>query len=176
MYKDISYGNRKLEEIIRKKHLIPYSLTIRDKYEKGKYYYSAFHEMTFKIIFVKYYNSGELEGAEVKYDNGMQAYMCTNIDPGYDYRVERDYKELYKINNIVNDGKVYTGAEIKYWFFMKGINCFNKKYRGFWQFVDTYSITQISDKLLYTLTADSTFTGKYYNCKVTRVEKISSGE
>ena len=176
MYKNISYGDKKIEELIRKKHVIPYSLTIRDRYEKGKYYYSEFYRKTFRVLFVKYYNSGELEGAEVKDDNGLYSYICTDIDPGYDYRLEKDFGEIYKIEDIVNSGKVFTGAEIKYWFFIKGITCFNKKYKGFWQYVDTYSILQISDRLNYVITADLTFTGKYYNCKITRIEKVPNGD
>ena len=176
MYKNISYGNKKLEDLIRKKHLIPYALTARDRYEKGKYYYSEFQGLSFRILFVKYYENGELEGAEIKYENGMQAYMCTDIDPGYDYRLEKDFDGLWQKDDIVNDNNMYTGAEIKYWFFMKGITCFNKKYKEFWPMIDTYSLYQISDKNSYILTANNTHSGRYYNCKITQVEKVTSGE
>lgn len=175
MYKNISYGNKKLEDLIRKKHLVPYSLNRRDRYEKGKYYYSEFSGMTFKVLFVKYYDSGELEGAEVKYENGLHAYICTDIDPGYDYRVEKDFKKICN-ENIVNDGKVYTGAEIRYWFFMNDIDCFNSIYKGFWNLVDTYSTRRIIDNNRYVVVADISVTGKYHNCKIIKVEKESSGE
>ena len=176
MYKNISYGNKKLEDLIRKKHLIPYSLNRRDRYERGKYYYSEFLGLTFKVLFVKYYESGELEGAEVKYENGLRAYICTDIDPGYDYRVEKDTKELYKKDEIVNDGNIYTGAEIRYWFFMRGIDCFSGRYKGFWNSIDSFSTRRIVDSNRYTIVADPTFTGKYYNCRIIRAEKESSGE
>ena len=175
MYKNISYGNKKLEELVIRKHLVPYSLNRRDRYEKGKYYYSEFLGMTFKVLFVKYYDSGELEGAEVRYENGLQAYICTDIDPGYDYRLEKDYRAIYK-DNIVNDGKVYTGAEIRYWFFINGIDCFNGIYKGFWNLIDTYSTRKITDSTKYIICADPTVTGKYYNCRIIKVEKEASGE
>ena len=39
-------------------------------------------------------------GAEIRYENGMQAYICTDIDPGYDYRVEKDFgKHIKKLVN-----------------------------------------------------------------------------
>lgn len=175
MYKTISYNNSKLETLIREKHLIPYSLTHVDRYERGKYYFDEFRGKLFKVLFVKYYYTGELEGAEIKYEDGMGAYMCTDINPGYDYRTEKDINELYNKSDIVNDGNIYTGAEIKYWFFIRNISCFNKKYKDFWKLVDSYSIDQIADNKLYTLTGDKNHAGRYHNCKITEVIITSVG-
>ena len=169
MYKDITYNNKKLEELIRSKHLIPYKLGMRDRYIKNNFYYSAFTERTFKVLFVKYHKSGELMGAEIRYENGMQAYICTDIDPGYDYRVEKDFGEIYKKKNIVNDGCIYSGAEIIYWFFINNITCFNRKYKKFWHLVDTYSFDRINDNKMYRVLADESPYGRYYNCRILEV-------
>ena len=169
MYKTITYNNSKLEDLIRKKHIIPYTLTRNDRYEKGKYYFDGFSGKIFKVLFVKYYKTGELEGAEIRYEDNMHAYMCTEIDPGYDFRTEMDFNEIYKKINIINDGNIYTGAEIKYWFFVRNINCFNRKYKDFWYLVDTYSMDQIADNKNYIITGDINHVGKYHNCKITEV-------
>lgn len=170
MYKNITYNNIKLEGIIRRKHLIPYSLSRTDRYEKGKYYFNEFSGKIFKVLFVKYYYTGELEGAEIRYEDNMHAYMCTDIDPGYDYRTEIDTKEIYKKQDIVNDGNVYSGAEIKYWFFIRNINCFDRRYKEFWHYVDSYSIDQIDDNKYYMITGDINHVGKYHNCKITEIK------
>ena len=115
------------------------------------------------------YKTGELEGAEIRYEDNMHAYMCTNIDPGYDYRTELDFNEIYKRSNIINDGNIYTGAEIKYWFFMRNINCFNRKYKDYWHWVDSYSMDQIADNKNYIITGDINHMGKYHNCNITEV-------
>lgn len=170
MYKNITYNNKKLEKIIREKHLIPYRLGRGDRFIKDKFYYSAFHEMTFKVLFVKYHKTtGFLIGADVRYENGMQAYICTDIDPGYDYKVDKDFSGLYKKECIVNDGNIYSGAEIVYWFFMNNISCFNRVYKEFWHYVDTYSLNRIDDNKMYKLTATESHSGKFYNCKVIEV-------
>jgi hypothetical protein len=168
MYKTISYGNKKLEEIVKSKHVIPYSLGKRDKYEKGNYYFSGFYGKVFRVLFVKYYNTGELEGAEIKHSDGLHAYMCTDIDPDYDYRMIKDDNNLSDKSSIINDGKIYTGAEIKYWFFMNNIDCFNRKFKGFWKYLDTYSDKVIDDNARYMMTADTNHLGNYINCKLIR--------
>ena len=133
MYKNITYGNHKLEKSIREKHVIPYSLGRDDKYIKNMIYFNDFNQNTFKVLYVKYSENGELEGAEIRYDNGMHSYICTDIDPGYDYRIEKDFKNICDKSTIVNDGNVYSGAEIIYWFFINNISCFDRKYKGFWK-------------------------------------------
>ena len=172
MYKMISYGNRKFEESIRARHLIPYTLGNKDRYIKGQFYYSAFYQKIFKVLFVKYYNSGELEGAEIRHMDGMHAYMCTEIDPGCDFLLIRDENDnIFNCKDIVNNGKRYTGAEIKYWFFTHNIDCFNRKYSGFWQYVDSYSPKRINDKDIYMLMAKYDRFGNYTNCKMCKIMK-----
>ena len=170
MYKTISYGNKKIEEVIKSKHVIPYELGIRDRYEKGNYYFSGFYGKVFKVLFVKYYKTGELEGAEIKHSDGLHAYMCTEIDPGSDYLLIKDINNIAFKKEIVNNG-IYTGAEIRYWFFMHGIDCFNGKYKGFWNYVDTYSTNRINDNDRYMMVADINHVGKYINCKMIRIMK-----
>ena len=102
----------------------------------------------------------------------MQAYICTDIEVGYDYRVDKDFSEIYKKKTIVNDGCTYSGAEIIYWFFMNNITCFNRKYKRFWHLVDPYSLDRIDDNKMYILTADESPYGRYYNCQIKEVVEI----
>ncbi len=169
MYKNISYGNKKLDDIVRSKNIIPYRLGVRDRYEKGNYYFSGFYGKIFKVLFVKYYNSGELEGAEIKHSDGLHAYMCTEIDPGYDYLLIKDDSDINSRKDIVNDNHMYTGAEIRYWFYIKNIDCFNRKYKGFWDYVDTYSKKRLNDHDVYMLKADKNHLGNYVNCKIIKI-------
>lgn len=171
MYKTISYGNKKLEESIRTKHVIPYILGVKDKYEKGNYYFSAFYGKIFKVLFVKYYNTGELEGAEIRHTDGLHAYMCTEIDPECDYLLIRDVKEIYNRKEIVNDGQIYTGAEIRYWFYMNNIDCFNRKYKGFWNYIDSYSPKRINDNDKYMMMAKYDRFGNYTQCRMCKIMK-----
>lgn len=167
MYKVITYGNKKLDQYVEERHIIPYSLSPKDRFEKNNYYFIDFNGKIIKVLFVKYYRSGELEGLEVKYNNNMHSYICTDIDPGYDYLLKKDYNDLFK-KDIINDGLIHTGAEIKYWFFMNKISCFDKKYRGFWKLVDPYSPRCISDYNKYFLTADID-SDVYFNCRIFKI-------
>ena len=160
--------NKKLEEKIRNKHLIPYRVSPSIKYENGKWYYSDYWGQCFRVLEVNYSRYGVLKDCYIKWDDGNYGLICTDLDFA-DLRIIKDYKEIYKLDEIVNSEAVYTGAEIVYWFFTHNINCFNKKYKGFWKFIDNFSAHRIADFSKYTVTADFV-KDKYINCRITKVK------
>lgn len=160
--------NKKMEEKIRNKHLIPYKVSPSIKYENGNWYYSDYWSQCFKVLEAKYTRYGVLKDCYIKWDDGNYGLICTDLDFS-DLKLVKDYKEIYNIDDIVNSEKVYTGAEIIYWFFIHNINCFNKKYKGFWKFVDTFSAHRISDFSKYMISGELV-NDKYINCKIIKVK------
>lgn len=169
MTKEIFYTtDNNLIEKIKDKKLIPYRITPRVKYESNRWYYNDYWRQCFKVISVAYDNNGFLQEAYIKWDDDNYGLICTELDI-HDLRLEKDYKCIHN-ENIINNDKKYTGAEIVYWFFINGINCFNNKYSGFWKFIDTFSAHRISDYARYKLIANYDEKNDVYkDCKVIRV-------
>lgn len=167
MNKTISISpNVRIEEKIRLKHMIPYRVSPSVKYENGNWYYSDYWRQTFRVIDAKYNRYGVLKDAYIRWDDGNYGLICADLD-FTDLKLERDEKEIYKMKDIVNSDQVFTGAEIVYWFFMNNIDCFNRKYKGFWKFVDRFSAHRIADFSKYMITAELN-NGKYVGCKITK--------
>jgi hypothetical protein len=155
----------KLDDKIRKNHLIPYRVIRETRYEKKCYYYSNYWDSIFKVLSVDYSKSGELLGAYIHYENGYYGSLCTELDIN-DYKLIKDTNNLDKIN-IINSGEPYSGAEIVYWFFINKITALNPVYRGFWKFIDVSSPHRISDNVKYYILADiSPKTGNYIKCRI----------
>lgn len=171
MISNITYSNQRFERKIRNKHLIPYRVFPSNRYKIGRYYYNGFYDEIFKVDEVSYKNNS-LEFAMISYDDGRQSYICTQLDPVEDYRLEKDKNKIYN-KDIINTGKAYTGAEIVYWFFINNITSLNKQFKGFWKFVDSTSAHRISDNSYYYLTADTNYLNIYINCKVIREGKYN---
>lgn len=162
MKNTISY-NECLEELIKEKKLIAYELSPNDKLIKNKWYFDSYYQKLIKVINVEY-THGILDHAETKSIEGYKSYITTPLGIN-DYYIEFDREFLYK-KKIININQSFTGAEIRYWFFMNNIDCFNKKYRNFWQYVDTYSSNRLNDKARYFLKAKLNKHGYYYDCAV----------
>lgn len=152
-----------LEKLIRRKQLIPYQCTPGDRFMRGKWYYDSYYSSLFKVIDVKYKSGNVLDYAITKSDEGYNSYITTPLSPE-DFIIDFDKSGLVK-ENIINSEKSYTGAEIRYWFFMNNIDCFNTKYRYFWTYVDTFSNNRISDKQKYFLYAGMR-NDEYIHCRV----------
>ncbi len=171
MMKEISYSpNENINDKIRKKHYIPYLISNKNiKYEANRWYYNAYWGQFLKVISVKYDRYNVLEECYIRWEDDMYGLICTDLEIGSDYKIEKDYKEIYK-ENIINNDKIYTGAEIIYWFFINGITCFNKKYKGFWRFIDNSSDHRIYDFNKYKVVADIDNNKNYINCKIIRIK------
>lgn len=167
----ISYThNTIIDTEIRKNHLIPHRVTREIPYRKNNIYYSSYWGSIFKVISVEYdSDTKEFLGAYIRYESNYYGMICSelNID---DYELEVDVKKIYK-QNIINSNIPYSGAEIRYWFFVNQINGFNPVYRGFWKFIDNTSGHKIVDDNKYIVRADiNPKTGNYINCIMKRVK------
>lgn len=163
-------NNPRMEEKIRNNHFIPYKVNRSIKYEANRTYYSDYWNQYFKVLSVKYNKQGVLDNAEVFWEDKNYGLICTDLCE-YDLRLDRDYEKIYK-HDIINSGKSYTGAQIVYWFFMNNINCFNRKYKGFWKFIDNFSAYRLNDYNKYIISGDINENGIYINCKITRVKRV----
>ena len=146
-----SYDNS-LERLIKRKRIIPYQVNPGDKFIKGKWYYDTYYNSLFKVTEVKYNTGNILDYAITKSDEGYSSYITSPLSPYEDYIIDFDTKDIATMN-IINSEKSFTGAEIRYWFFMNDINCFDPKYKYFWTYVDTYSNNKVADKQKYFLYA-----------------------
>jgi hypothetical protein len=107
-----------------------------------------------------------LEYAITKSDEGYSSYISTPLSQYEDYIIDHDINNIAE-QDIINTEKSYTGAEIRYWFFINNITCFDPKYRYFWAYVDTYSNNRVSDKQKYFLYA-AIRNGVYTHCRVVK--------
>jgi hypothetical protein len=76
-----------------------------------------------------------------------------------------DKNNISSISNIINSNISYSGAEIRYWFFIKNIDLSSNAYNGFWSFIDPDSKSLISDDKFYFLKAIYK-DGKYIKCRI----------
>ncbi len=141
-----------LERLIKRKRIIPYQINPGDKFIKGKWYYDTYYNSLFKVTEVKYNSGNILDYAITKSDEGYSSYITSPLSPYEDYIIDFDTKDIATMN-IINSERSFTGAEIRYWFFMNDINCFDPKYKYFWTYVDTYSNNKVADKQKYFLYA-----------------------
>lgn len=160
-------ANEKLQKKIKTKHLIPYRMHPSIKYKNGHWYYSDYWSQSFKVLEVHYDKYDILKDAYIKWDDGNYGLICTDLDFS-DFELMQDKKDLHNLKDIVNSDKLYTGAEIAYWFYIHDIDCFNKKYKGFSKFIDRFSIFRIADSAYYTITGDLIDNERYINCKIVR--------
>ena len=170
MIKKIFYTTSdQMENKIRNNHFIPYRVNRYTKYEVNRWYYSDYWNQCFKILSVKYDNYGNLDNAYIYWEDKNYGLICTDLCE-QDLKLEKDYDELYK-RDIINSDRIYTGAQIVYWFYMNNITCFDKKYKGFWKFIDTYSAHRINDFAKYKISGELNEKGIYINCRISK-EKI----
>ena len=168
MNKDITYSTlgSNIDNRIKRKHIIPYSIFPGEKYKKGKWYFNRYDNMFFKVLDVTYTN-GNLEEVYIKTDEGNYCSIATDLSDE-DLLVEKDKNNIYKLPTLFNSNISYTGAEITYWFFMHDINCMNKEYSNFWKFVDRYSLDRLDEKTKYFLYCTR---NKWGNIKSVRIKE-----
>ena len=166
------------DNIIKKKHFIPYSINATDiKFIEGEYYYISFYGKYFKVISIERGENNEQDYVYVKWEDGCYGMYCTKLDIYRDYILRQDIDSIYKETTLVNNKRIYTGAEIKYWFFTNDITAMNKVYEDFWKYVDSHSDAYIIDSNRYKLVAKVNINGEYEDAKIIRIDtkKIISG-
>ena len=135
----------KLEEYIKSSRYIPRKirknehLKIYHRYWLNDYNDAAKVDDIFTENHIEYYS--------IKYNN---MYGCISNPVSVDtYELLYNKNEIEKIN-IINSSKSYTGAEIKYWFWMNNIDIsINSKYSGFWSFLNQNSSNILIDNKYY---------------------------
>ena len=159
-------NNGSLEKQIRSKKIIPYMIYPNEKYRMNKWYYSFYYNIIYKVLEYHYNEDGSLDNAYIMSDDNNYSYTTTELCPDEDFSVSRDRRGIYKMD-IINNPESFTGAEIIYWFFINNIDGFNKKYRGFWKYVDRYSLDRVSDRDRYFITG-KLIGSRYVDCRVTK--------
>lgn len=168
MTKGIQYTNNdNTDEKIRNGHFIPYMVNRSTQYIPGEIYYSSYWMELFKVLSCEY-DHNKLISAYVRYFTGYYGITATPLAVG-DYHLIKDINNIYR-KNIIEDGEIYTGAEIIYWFFMQRITCFDKKYKDYWKYVDRYSGHRLSDTSYYKIIGFRGKDGNYYNCRIIKVK------
>lgn len=166
--KIIYTGISRIDEKFRIRHFIPYHISRHQRYEINRIYYNNYWSSYFKVIDVEYNKNGFLDDAYVKWEDGCYGLICTELQMD-DYLLSYDSKKIYNIKEIINNGRSYTGAEIRYWFFINKITVLDEKYQGFWRYLDNNSGYCIQDNTRYRLFADLN-NNTYERCRIVRLK------
>ena len=135
----------KLEEYIRKNKYIPRKVRDNEHLKLYHRYWLEDYNEVVKVddIFITRY---------VEYYSIRCKSMVSCIPapvPKYTYELLHNKERIEKID-LINSGKSYTGAEIKYWFLMNNIDLeFGSQYAGFWSFLNPCSKTLLIDNKFY---------------------------
>jgi len=172
MNKDIYYTtNDKVNKRIRKEHLIPYRISSPEyRLKINKNYFCSFWNQCFKVISKEFSDDNEFIGYYIQWEDGKYGFYNSSPEIYRDLILEQDINNITNTNNIINNDIAYTGAEIVYWFYIHNINMFNKKYRGFWKFVDNYSRLRLADNSYYKLYGKIT-NGVYNSCRIIKASR-----
>lgn len=169
MQTKLYYTNEgKLENFIRNKNYIPHKIIPGEKLIVGEKYYDGFYNKIYKVLNVEYSDNGLFEGAQVKMDDNTYAWITSQPNIYTDYYITYDIYKIYNIN-IINNKHIYSGAEIRYWFFINNITVMDKKYACFWPFIDPTNPGSIDDEFTYTISASTDENGNFYNPRIVRI-------
>ena len=155
----------KLEKfIMEENHLyIPRKIKINEHLKKFKRYWSSFSDLYFKVEEI--YFANDIEYYSVKYPNLLFGSISYPLNHEFTFELMIDKNNIANMDNIINTKISLSGAEIKFWFFIKKIDMNSDKYSGFWSFIDPNSKSLISDDKYYFLYA-SYNNEIYKDCKV----------
>ena len=136
---------------------IPYKFEEGTELKLYRRYYSSDNDI-FKVL--KIYQYFGVEYYDIVINNAMQAvlsYPVSNIS----YELVPDHKDI-KNKNIINDNEWYTGAEIRYWFFVNRINI-DRRYPEYKQYIYLNGKSEMKDTGLYKVVYNTKFRhGKIY--------------
>lgn len=135
------------------------------------------HLRLYRRYWVNYFDDECIKVDQIYEVDGIEYYSvkCTNclyetitypLDCNYTYELMIDKKDIKNIESIINTNISYTGAEIKYWFFMNKIDLSSEKYIGFWSFLNPNSKNLISDDKYYFVKSVLDTNGNLIKCKI----------
>lgn len=123
---------------------IPRKIKVNEHLYPYKRYFSINYfkvEESYTILGQEYYH--------VRYCDKLYGQISYPLNHEYTYELTKDKKNLKEISNLINNKTSYTGAEIKYWFFINGIDLDSDQYNGFLSFLDPHSKSMLSDDKRY---------------------------
>lgn len=137
---------KELEKEIIKSKYIPRKFQRNERMKLYHKYWVPLYEGVVKVDDIMMIDN--VEYYFIKYSNKMVG--CTTYPLYYNdaYELLHNYDSIEK-DQIINSNKSYSGAEIKFWFILNRINFDNSKYKGFWPFVNPYSMNVIADNKYY---------------------------
>ena len=154
----------KLEEFIKEGHnYIPRKLKFREHLKLFKRYWLCYSDSYLKVDQI--YNIENVEYYSVKFPNSLFGQISYPLDEDSTFELMLDSNNVENVDNIINTKVSYSGAEIKFWFFIKNIDMNSEKYCGFWSFIEPNSKSVISDDKYYFLYAFYS-NDIYKKCKV----------
>lgn len=174
MLTQLCYTNDgRLEHLMKEKKIIPHKIIHGEKLIKGETYYDGFYSKLFKVISVEYNKDEFFVGAYIKMEDNNYAWISSELDILQDYFVTYDIYNIRDIE-IINNKHIYSGAEIRYWFLVKGINVMNRKYSCFWPYIDPTNSKSIDDNFTYIISANIDEYGNYYSPRIIRIINIEN--
>lgn len=111
------------------------------------------------------YSVEDQEYYSVKYLNGLYGEISFPLNHNFTYELFCDKKNVTNMETILNQRYSFTGAEIKFWFFIHNIDLEEEMYNGFISFLDPDSKSLIADDKHYFLKAKLD-EGIYKDCKI----------
>lgn len=146
---------------------IPKKINKYDRLKLYRKYWTSFNDLFFKVMNI--YDVDGIEYYSVKYKDMLNGEISYPISDDNIYELIIDRKHLDQIN-IINNKKAYSGADIKYWFFIHNIDLDSPKYRNFIQFIYPNSNSCICDHKYYRVFANR-INNIYVDCKIKLVKQ-----
>lgn len=137
---------KELEKIVQETKLIPRKIYYEEKLKLyHKYFIPIYGSEVIKVENIS--TIYETEYYFIRYGNKMNGCLSYPI-----YR--NSYELLHNDNNIgdseiINSNIAYSGAEIKFWFFINNIDFDKEEYKGFYSYIDPKNIKSIYDNKYY---------------------------
>lgn len=155
--------SKQLADIVLKNHYIPRRIKENEHLKQYHRYWSTYSQMICKVLEIYYVKNSEYY--TVKMDSCLYGEITYPLPKDYVYELKIDYKNLDNLWIINNSKLSLSGAEIRYWFFIKNIDFNDPEYGEFWSYLNYNSKSSISDDKFYFV---KSFKDSYGNthCKV----------
>lgn len=152
-----------LEKYLSKKDYIyiPRQLKQDEGLKIYKRYWSIYESINYKVDQI-FTDKNNIEYYNVKYSGLFFGTITYPVKDTYELMIDKN--NIKSLDNIINTNRMYSGAEIKFWFYIKN-NLNSEKFNGFLSFLDPNSKNQISDNKMYYLYANEQ-NGIYKDCKI----------
>jgi len=128
-------------------------------------YYCNHWGQCFRVLSKEFDDNNEFLGYYIQWDDNKYGFYSSSPEIYRDLILEPDINGIANLNNIINNNIAYTGAEVVFWFYSHNINGLNRKYKGFWKYIDAFSRFRLADNSKYKLYG-KIINGVYINCKI----------